>query len=161
MNKVYLILGSNMGDKAQYITSAIAHIESSIGRIIKKSSLYTTEPWGMKDTQVFLNQVIVVETDIEPFKVLEKCLQIEVLHGRQRNIKYYEQRTLDIDILFIDQLIIETDLLQIPHPRIAERRFVLEPLAEIYPDFAHIQHNKTISQLLEACTDSLKVERNT
>jgi 2-amino-4-hydroxy-6-hydroxymethyldihydropteridine diphosphokinase len=159
MGNVYLILGSNMGNKAEYIELALLELEKNVGKLLQESSLYETEPWGMPDSEVFLNRVAVFQSDLKPIDILLKCLEIEKNHGRIRNASVYEQRTLDIDVLFIDDLVLKTSELQIPHPKIAERRFVLKPLAEICPEFIHPVLKKSILQLLNMCSDNLTVQR--
>ena len=160
MSKVYLILGSNVGNKNQIIEDALHDLEILVGSIIQKSSVYSTEPWGMESNEYFLNRVVVLESDLLPMDILDHCLKIETKYGRiRKNSSLYENRTLDIDILFIDQLVINEKNLQIPHPRISERRFVLEPLAEICSDFVHPQLHKTIALLFKESNDNSNVDR--
>jgi 2-amino-4-hydroxy-6-hydroxymethyldihydropteridine diphosphokinase len=159
MSKIYLILGSNIGNKQQTIEKAIVELEKRIGAIHQKSSMYATEPWGMNTNEIFINQVVALESEFLPLNILKHCLEIEKQFGRTRHSNTYENRTLDVDILFIDQMILNSKDLQIPHPRILERRFVLEPLLEICPDFVHPQLNKTIRQLYNDCADGLRVEK--
>jgi 2-amino-4-hydroxy-6-hydroxymethyldihydropteridine diphosphokinase len=158
MNKAYLLTGGNEGDSHLYLQRALTNIELICGQILQVSSVYQTAPWGKKDQPDFLNQVILVNTKLDPHALLNAILGIEEKSGRIRTIKY-APRTIDIDILFYNQLILEEPGLSIPHPRIAERRFVLEPLNEISPGLVHPVLGKTISRLLLECTDELTVKK--
>jgi 2-amino-4-hydroxy-6-hydroxymethyldihydropteridine diphosphokinase len=158
MNKTYLLTGSNEGDKFLQMQQARANIELICGRLLQISSLYQTAPWGKTDQADFLNQVLVIETAMSPRALLNAILSIEENLGRKRSVKN-APRTIDIDILFYDRLILEVPGLCIPHPRISERRFVLEPLDEIAPGFQHPVLGKTIHQLLLECTDELAVKK--
>lgn len=159
MSNVCLLLGSNIGNREFYFFEAVKLILHDIGRIIKSSGLYETEPWGEKSKDLYLNKAMIVETEFEPDIILKKVLNIELSLGRKRTEIKYLSRTIDIDILFIDQQIINTETLTIPHPQIAFRRFVLIPLAEICPDFIHPVFLKTISQLMNECKDKLEVKK--
>ena len=136
MNKAYLLTGGNEGDRYLNLQQARTNIELICGQLLQVSSLYETAPWGKTDQADFLNQVLLIETKWSPQALLKAILRIEEKGGRIRTVKN-APRTIDIDILFYDQLIIEEPGLTIPHPRIAERRFVLEPLNEISPGFDH------------------------
>ena len=158
MYLTYLLTGSNEGDRILHMQQARANIELFCGRILQISSLYETAPWGKTDQSDFLNQVLLVETNLGPHPLLHALLSIEESLGRKRSVRN-APRTIDIDILFFDQLILKEPGLEIPHPRIADRRFVLEPLEEISPDFIHPVLKKTIRQLLQECTDELAVKK--
>jgi len=160
--KVFLQLGSNEGNRQQNLILASGFISLHLGNILKKSGIYETEPWNMqKDTVWFLNQVLLIETDLSPVALLSKIKEYEKKHGRKirkdRN-KKYEDRVIDIDILFYGDLIVNTHDLSIPHPLLHMRRFVLLPLNEIAPDFIHPIFNKTISELLSECNDETVVK---
>ena len=159
MSKAYLLLGSNIGNREKYFSEAEKLILKEIGRIVKVSGLYETEPWGMKIKDFFLNKVIIVDTNFEPEIILEKILTIELKLGRKHSEIKYSSRTIDIDILFVDQQILNSETLIIPHPQIANRHFVLTPLAEVCPDFVHPVLSKSINQLLAECKDGLKVKK--
>ena len=150
-----------MGDRMANILTVREHIIESIGRILQESSVYESEPWGFKAEQAFLNQVLLVETDLLPLELLEKCQQIENTMERVRASDQYISRTMDIDILFYNSEIIELPQLVIPHNRLHERKFTLEPLNEIAPDFVHPKLNKKIGELLQSCKDSSKVSTYT
>jgi 2-amino-4-hydroxy-6-hydroxymethyldihydropteridine diphosphokinase len=159
MSKAYLLLGSNIGNREYYFFEAEKLISESIGKIVKSSRLYETEPWGIKSKDLFLNKAIIVETNQGPGNILEKILDIELCLGRKRTEIKYSSRTIDIDILFIDQLILNSETLIVPHPQIASRRFVLIPMAEICPEFIHPVFSMNIKQLLVECKDKLKVKK--
>lgn len=157
MHQVYLLLGSNEGNCVRQINRAVREIKLQVGNVIKKSSLYETEAWGFESKNLFFNQVILVETDYLPEEVLDKILKIENILGRIRNHKGYASRTIDIDILFYNHSIINTNTLKIPHPMINSRRFTLEPLNEIAADYRHPVNQITVAEILKQCDDKLKV----
>lgn len=156
MNEVYLQLGSNIGDRLDNLDQSIKIITERIGNVLEKSSVYESTPWGVENQRNFLNQVIFVKSNFDPYTILDLVLQIEKDMGRIR-IEKWGERIIDIDILFIDDLIIESENLCIPHEFISKRKFVLQPMCEIAPGFIHPKLNKTISQLLEECIDEEKV----
>jgi 2-amino-4-hydroxy-6-hydroxymethyldihydropteridine diphosphokinase len=156
--KYYLLTGSNIGDAAGYLHVARQNINSKIGEVISTSSIYKTAPWGNTNQQDFLNQVLEVQTEMTPEKMLETILRIEQEMGRTRLHKW-EPRIIDIDMLFAGDLICKSSGLTIPHPLLHERRFTLEPMNEIATDFVHPVLNKTIAQLLDDCIDQSNVEK--
>ncbi|MGN6401075.1 MAG: 2-amino-4-hydroxy-6-hydroxymethyldihydropteridine diphosphokinase [Flavisolibacter sp.] len=158
MNEVYLLIGGNMGDRMMYLTKAKKEIEKQCGQIIQQSSVYETAAWGMEDQAAFLNLVLEIETQLSPQQLLKTILTIEETLGRKRNIKY-GPRLIDIDILLFGDAIIDVHGLKVPHPQMQHRRFVLEPLNEIAPEKIHPVLQKTIAQLLSACTDPLTVNK--
>ena len=158
MNKTYLLLGSNMGNRQQKMLQAIKHIERLIGKVIRQSNLYQTAAWGKTNQPDFLNQVIVVETNLSATETMQTILAIEEKLGRIRTVKN-ASRTIDIDILFFNKEIINQKDLSVPHPEIPNRRFVLVPLSELSPNMKHPVLNKTIHQLLEICPDKLDVKK--
>lgn len=160
MEKVYLALGGNLGNVNDIFNKAIKEIENNIGTIISKSSRYETAPWGNKSQDNFLNQVILVESNQAPQSILQKLLELENKMGRFRNINDQNApRTLDIDILFYGNKIINEGNLVIPHPRLHLRNFVLIPLLEIIPDFIHPLLKKSIRELLVENKDNLSVKK--
>lgn len=218
MAAVYLLTGGNRGDRTGYLKRAAELVEEQIGKTGKRSSVYETEPWGLKDSCNFYNQVLMVSTSLTPVQVLDAIHSIEKELGRKRSgdqstpgdqpsgDKYftgehtspgsqfpgtenntaggcspgeglspsgideqaganrpgggkYAPRTIDIDILFYDDLVLMIEELTIPHPGIEQRRFVLEPLNEIAPGLVHPGNGKTVSQLLSECEDPLEVKR--
>jgi 2-amino-4-hydroxy-6-hydroxymethyldihydropteridine diphosphokinase len=158
MNKVYFLLGSNIGNSEQQLTQAITHIKKEVGKIIHASSIYQTAAWGKTDQPDFLNQVIIVGTSLTAEEILSIILAIEEKMGRVRAEKN-APRIIDIDILFFNKEIIHTKNLKVPHPEIQNRRFVLIPLSELSPNFIHPVFNKNIHQLLSECKDVLNVKK--
>ncbi|MFN3795072.1 MAG: 2-amino-4-hydroxy-6-hydroxymethyldihydropteridine diphosphokinase [Chitinophagaceae bacterium] len=158
MNRAYLLTGGNLGKRWDNLHTAFKHISDRCGQIVAKSAIYETAAWGKQDQQAFLNQVLVLETSLAPEVLMQTLLEIEQTMGRIREEKY-GPRIIDIDILFIDDQILNTPLLQLPHPAITQRRFVLVPLQELAPDFIHPVYQQTISHLLEACPDHLDVKK--
>ena len=158
MIDVYLLLGSNLGNRNLFIEKAISQIESDIAPVVKASSVYETQSWGKTDAPNYLNQVIFIKTDIPARSILEKILNIEIDLGRKREEKW-GSRTIDIDILFYGEAMISENGLQVPHPEMHKRRFTLEPLAEIVPDFIHPGSKKTILHLKNELEDALIVKK--
>lgn len=158
MSLSYLLLGGNIDDRLFYINKAKEFINIEIGNIIKESGIYETEPWGFKSEQYFLNQVIFIETKLSPQKLLETINIIEQKLERKRTQNQYSSRTIDIDILFYDNLVINEKNLIIPHPKLQNRKFTLIPLNEINPVFNHPVLNKSIADLLKECTDKSVVK---
>jgi 2-amino-4-hydroxy-6-hydroxymethyldihydropteridine diphosphokinase len=150
MAKLYLGLGSNLGDRKQNITDATMICGSLIGTLENLSSIYETEPWGYSSSNKFLNAVICIDTDNDPYRCMEMIQAVEREMGRTRTVTdNYEDRIIDIDILFYDNYIIKTENLSIPHPLIEKREFVLTPLAEIAPDLKHPVTGMTPGEMLE------------
>ncbi len=158
MHKAYLLLGSNIGDSKKNIAIAKKEIEKQIGKILRSSSVYATAAWGNNDQPDFLNQIIVITTVYEPPYLLQLILAIEKKMGRIRTQKN-APRTIDIDILFFDKLIINEVNLVIPHPLIGERNFVLVPMNQLSPQFIHPNYHKTIHEMLLKCKDRLSVKK--
>ncbi len=158
MNRLYLLLGSNMGDSTAQLNVARKKITKKIGSITRMSALYRTAAWGNIHQPDFFNQVVVVDTKWEAHKVLELALSIESEMGRTRLIKN-EPRVIDIDILFFNKSIIQTENLVIPHPFIQDRNFVLTPLNELSPQFIHPRLKKTVHFLKQHCADKLAVTK--
>ncbi|MCF8255473.1 MAG: 2-amino-4-hydroxy-6-hydroxymethyldihydropteridine diphosphokinase [Bacteroidia bacterium] len=157
-NNVYILLGSNQGDSKENLANACLFIKERIGLIQTKSSIYRTAAWGNTEQNPFLNQVLLVQTELKPMDCLNNLLQIETEMGRIRKEKW-EPRVIDLDILFYNSEILNFENLIVPHPFIAQRRFTLIPLVEISPNYVHPKLNKTLLELLEICEDSLNVEK--
>lgn len=148
-----------MGDVRAVFKSAINKIESELGKVLKQSSIYKTAAWGVENQPNFLNQVLIVDTKLKPLECLNKVLKLELDLGRIRNGKKWEERVIDIDILFYDDEIIELDELKVPHPYIQDRNFILIPLTEVCCEYVHPQLNRTIASLKNECNDELNVEK--
>ena len=133
MAEAALGLGGNIGDKRRYVAEAIARLEAGGARVVERSSDYRTEPWGLTEQDWFVNACVLVETALPPEELLALCQSVERALGRIREIKW-GPRTIDIDILDYDGLVLDEPGLTLPHPRLTERAFVLVPLAEIAPD---------------------------
>lgn len=158
MNRTYLLIGGNVGDRHQNLQRARQLIEARAGKLLNQSAIYETEAWGKEDQPAFLNQVLHVETALEPQALLQAILQAELEMGRQRNQRY-GPRTIDIDILLFNDLTLETPELTIPHPQLPQRRFALMPLAEIAATEIHPVLKKSIDELLLDCPDKLGVKK--
>jgi 2-amino-4-hydroxy-6-hydroxymethyldihydropteridine diphosphokinase len=145
---VFIALGSNMGDRLENLQAALRSMPPAI-RPLAQSPIYETSPWGFTDQPDYLNQVILAETDLAPQQLLDQLKSIEVNLGRMPTF-HYGPRLIDLDILFYDDLVLQTPHLTIPHPRLAERLFVLAPMADLAPDLRHPVLGQTMRQLLEA-----------
>ena len=180
MNSAYISLGSNLGNREENLQKSIALLEALAGEVMATSSLYETEPWKMDDATSFINQVILLNTTLSADKLMDVLLETENKMGRVRanqslrqaqtdlpqthkgalnNTANYESRIIDLDILFYNDEVISAEKLTIPHPALHQRKFVLEPLAEINPDLIHPIINKAISALLLECEDTYEVSR--
>jgi 2-amino-4-hydroxy-6-hydroxymethyldihydropteridine diphosphokinase len=158
MSTVYLGIGSNLGDRRASIEAALARLAAlPHTRVVTVSSLIETDPVGVTDQPRFLNAVACLETDLAPHYLLVELQSIEDQLGRVRT-RRWGPRTIDLDILLYDELVIETDELTIPHPRMAERRFVLAPLAEVAPEARHPVLGRSAAQLLAALENKSGVE---
>lgn len=154
MGIAYLLSGSNQGDRAGYLQSAATYLRKDAGELLECSHIYESASWGFDHPSPFLNQAIKLKTFLKPEELLDVLHRIEALCGRKRTgDDEIEARTLDIDILFYDDLVLETSVLTLPHPRIHLRRFALKPLMEVAPDHIHPLLKKSVSQLLEECSD--------
>ena len=151
MIQVFLGIGTNLGDRERNLQEARAALSQRL-EILKESSIYQTAPWGYLDQPAFLNQVIEAQTDLSSLNLLDFLKQTEKQLGRQANFRF-GPRLIDLDILFYGNRIIQTPRLQVPHPRLSERAFVLIPLAEVAPEFVHPQNKQTVTQLLAALPD--------
>ncbi len=147
MKNVFLSLGSNVGEREAQLAEAIERLEAAGVQVVRKSSVYETEPQDLHDQPWFLNLVLEVETRLSPIQLLTAIQAIEESMGRKRDVPK-GPRSIDIDILLYGVAIVETEDLQIPHPCLAQRRFVLEPLAELAPDLQHPRSGQTMRELL-------------
>lgn len=158
MVDVFLLLGSNLGDRKLFLDEAIKYIMTRIGPVKRASSVYETQAWGVTTVPDYLNQVLLVQTNLPAKEVLQTILDIEWVLGRVREEKW-GSRVIDIDILFYGQEVINEPDLQVPHPQLHNRRFTLEPLVELAPNFTHPLLKKTMQNLKTLLTDSLIVKK--
>ena len=154
----YLSIGSNLGERKDNLTNAIKQIEANCGNIIKASAIYETAAWGNTEQPSFLNQCLVLKTDLSAKKLIKQLLHIERLMGRERKEKM-GPRLIDLDIILMDEEVVFSEFLTLPHPHLQDRKFVLLPLAEIAPKAFHPIFNKTVEQLLIECSDVLDVKK--
>ena len=154
----YLSIGSNLGERQENLANAIKQIEANCGNIIKASAIYETAAWGNAEQPSFLNQCLVVKTDLSAKKLIKQLLHIERLMGRERKEKM-GPRLIDLDIILMDEEVVFSEFLTLPHPHLQDRKFVLLPLAEIAPKAFHPIFNKTVEQLLIECSDVLDVKK--
>jgi 2-amino-4-hydroxy-6-hydroxymethyldihydropteridine diphosphokinase len=145
---VYLSLGSNLGDREQMLQSAIDRLHGADLRIQRLSPVYETEPVGLKEQRLFLNLAAEAETDLFPMLLLSRIQKVELQLGRKRTGPPNGPRSIDIDILFYGRFTVHSARLEIPHPRLHERRFVLGPLVELAPELRHPTLGRTMRDLL-------------
>lgn len=155
-HRAYISLGSNTGDRRDYLEKSLVMILKSIGNLKSKSPIYETQAWGHIHQDDFLNQVICIHTEFSPTELLRRLLQIENNLGRQRTFRY-GPRTIDLDILLYDDLIVNSHELVIPHPEMHRRKFILVPIVSIAPDLIHPVFKKTMFQLTQEVEDNLQV----
>jgi 2-amino-4-hydroxy-6-hydroxymethyldihydropteridine diphosphokinase len=156
---VYLLVGSNLGDRKSFLDIAKQSLCEFVGELIMESSVYESEAWGFVAENAFLNQVLLYETKLTPNELLQTIKVIEAKNGRIHTKNEYSSRNMDIDILFYDNLTLNSDDLTIPHLMLHKRRFTLLPLAEIAPELIHPVLKLNITQLLEKCEDRGKVNK--
>lgn len=150
MANAYLALGTNIGNKRRNMITAAALLAERAGDVLALSGFYETEPWGFRSDNTFLNAALQLETSLSPQELLKITQQIEVEMGRTRKSNgVYHDRIIDIDILFYDDLILQTPELTLPHPLMHERLFVMEPLMEIAPHVVHPLFKKTVVSLMQ------------
>jgi 2-amino-4-hydroxy-6-hydroxymethyldihydropteridine diphosphokinase len=161
MNEAYLCLGGNLGNCLITFKEACGYIEQKVGKIKRYSSVYQSQAWGMSDAPDFYNQAIKLETKLSAQELISTLLGIEKILGRERaeQIQGYQNRIIDIDVLFFNDEVIKTNTLEIPHPRLHLRKFVLEPLHEIAPNYVHPLLHKSVSELLALCVDKGQVKK--
>lgn len=150
MTKVYLGLGTNLGDKELNLRMAVDKINERIGKVVSLSAFYVTAPWGFNSQNSFLNAACCVETTLSVWEVLDSTQQIEQEIGRKNKSVggAYSDRLIDIDLLLFGDMVVETDRLTLPHPLMTQRDFVMQPLCEIAPDVIHPVLHKKLCELL-------------
>jgi 2-amino-4-hydroxy-6-hydroxymethyldihydropteridine diphosphokinase len=154
---IFLLLGSNLGDRLQQLADAAENI-GAFATVLRSSSVYATSAWGNTNQPDFLNQVIEIDTTLSPRQLLFHTLDVEAKMGRRR-IEKWGARIIDIDILFHRDAIVDTEDLKVPHPQMQNRKFTLVPMRELAPDLIHPVFRKTIARIDDECTDTLKVTR--
>ena len=161
MNEVYLCLGGNLGDCLTTFKKACVLLQQHAGSIVQQSSVYQSRAWGMDQAPDFFNQVLKIETALSPEELMALLLETEHVLGRERSsvATGYQNRVLDIDIIFFNSLTVETEMLEIPHPRMHLRKFVLGPLCEIAPGYQHPVLHKSIEELLTLCADTTEIKK--
>ncbi|HDR51774.1 MAG TPA: 2-amino-4-hydroxy-6-hydroxymethyldihydropteridine diphosphokinase [Mariniphaga anaerophila] len=159
MYQVFLGIGGNIGNKRMNFEKVHFLVEKELGKILRASSVYETAPWGFSADENFWNQVLLIETELRSEELLARINRIEKEFGRKREPGKWTSREMDIDILYYEDLVVETKKLAIPHPYLSKRMFVLVPLAEIAPEFRHPVLKKTNRQLLEDCTDKSEIKK--
>ncbi len=159
MRDLYLSLGSNQGNRIDNLRQAVKNIEEQIGELVASSSYYETEPWGFTDNTNFINQVIKVKSRLTADEILAISQKIEKDLGRKRlkTNQEYSSRNIDIDILFLGDIVLNDLHLTVPHKHLHKRNFVLQPMFEISPDFVHPVLKKTIQQLIKECNDDKQI----
>lgn len=159
VKNVYLLLGSNLGNRQEHLDRAISMIGERLGIVHRVSATYETAAWGKTDQPAFLNQAVALKTMLEPMQLLRQVLAIETELGRVRHEKWGE-RQIDIDIIFYaDEVVGVEGQLHIPHPELQNRKFVLMPLAEIAPEQKHPQSGLTVTEMLAKINDPLAVTK--
>jgi len=159
MNVAYLCLGGNLGERESSIDAAISKIKQEVGEVSAVSKIYETEAWGVTNQNAYLNQCVELKTELDPEALISALLKIEHDLGRERNLYHtYEPRTIDIDVLFYNNLVLEFNHLTVPHPRLHLRKFVLIPLNDVASTFMHPVFQKTVNNLLVECSDTSDVK---
>lgn len=159
-NFAVILLGANIGDKEAMFKLVKKHLTENVGDCIRESAIYSSKPWGFEAQDDFINQLLVVETEFSAVDTLLRCQAIEKKCRRERHEGAgYESRVIDIDLLYFNNDIIDSEQLTIPHPLLHKRRFALEPLCEIIPEYVHPILLKTNRQLLDECEDKGEVVR--
>jgi 2-amino-4-hydroxy-6-hydroxymethyldihydropteridine diphosphokinase len=157
MRHIFLSLGSNLGNRSNNLEKARKLLAAEAGLIVAESAVYETEPWGHRSESTFFNQILELDTALDPPELLKTVQHIEIRCGRRRSDVKFEARTVDIDILFFNDVQLDSDNLVIPHPLLHLRRFVLMPLADIAPLFIHPVLGTTVKELLDSCEDNHRI----
>jgi 2-amino-4-hydroxy-6-hydroxymethyldihydropteridine diphosphokinase len=160
VNHVYLSLGSNIGNRASFLNQAVRLLSQNCGTLMAQSAIYETAPWGLLAQDDFLNMAVALDTALLPNELLAAVLQIETSLGRVRT-EQWGPRTIDIDILLYGTVVVADKSLTVPHPLMHERRFTLQPLADIAPNVLHPLFKKTVTELLLLCPDTAAVSKVT
>jgi len=157
IDRIFISLGSNVDHRRKYLAAARFQMANRGLRLVQKSQIYQTQAWGMTDQSPFLNQIVEITTELSPFELLQLLKSIEVSMGRKPREKW-TKREIDLDIIYYGHQIVKSLELQIPHPYLYQRKFVLVPLCEIAPDFSDPQVGKTVKELASENTDQSHIE---
>ena len=159
MHQVVLLLGGNIDNSLQKFNKTTDLLKENVGTVLQQSQYYSSSAWGYQSKHEFVNLAVIINTSLSPEETLRQCLTIEQILGRKHHTPHhYADRTMDIDIIFYDDIVMDTPLLQIPHPRMQIRNFVLTPLAEICPQKLHPVLHKTVRELKNLCRDKATVK---
>jgi 2-amino-4-hydroxy-6-hydroxymethyldihydropteridine diphosphokinase len=156
---IYLCIGGNLGEREANLEETRMFLEYNFGDIMASSSVYESEAWGMENAPAFLNQVVIIESELSNDDLLMEIEELEEFYGRERSNTGYLSREMDIDVLYIGDEIIDTEKLKVPHPKMHERKFVLVPLAELAPQFVHPGLKKNSEELMSICADLSVVKK--
>lgn len=158
---VFVLVGSNVGDREMLVNQAVMKMADICGKVVAKSPVYESEPWGFEAEQWFLNQVVEIETELPPDDLMLRLLDIERDLGRDRTTPHegYASRPMDLDILYFGSQIIETEYVTAPHPCLHQRRFALLPLCDLNPEMVHPRLKMTNAELLQMCQDNGVVKK--
>jgi 2-amino-4-hydroxy-6-hydroxymethyldihydropteridine diphosphokinase len=156
---IYLCIGGNLGEREDNLEETRMFLNFNFGDVIAVSSVFESEAWGMNDAPAFLNQVVLIKSELSDQELLTEIAELEEFYDRERADDKYLDREMDVDILLIDDAVIQSEGLEVPHPRMALRRFVLEPLCELAPDLMHPVLKKSIKELLDECQDKSLVKK--
>jgi 2-amino-4-hydroxy-6-hydroxymethyldihydropteridine diphosphokinase len=160
VKKVALLYGGNIGETLFMFEQATSILEKKIGMVFAQSSTYKSDAWGYNSENDFLNRLVIFKTGLSASEVLQVCLETELILGRKRNkLNYYSDRVIDIDILYMENLILNSKKLILPHPRLQDRLFALIPLCEVIPEFMHPVLQKSNKSLLSLCPDNTTIEK--
>jgi 2-amino-4-hydroxy-6-hydroxymethyldihydropteridine diphosphokinase len=156
--QVYLCIGGNLGEREENLEETRMFVTFNMGDILAQSSVYESPAWQMENEPAFLNQVLLIETELSPKDLLAEIRELEEYYGRERSTEAYLSREMDVDVLFYGDFVSDDPKFVVPHPRMQDRKFVLVPLREIAPEFMHPVLNKSVTQMLADCTDTAEVK---